>query len=73
MTVRFHDLGASPMTMTQPVYVMGQIDVKDHQAYFEEYGMPVLDQFADAGAEVLVASADAEVLEATGQGTGRWW
>ncbi len=56
--------------MTQPVYMMAQIDVRDHQAYMEEYGMPVLNQFVEAGAEVLVASADAEVFE--GSWPGNW-
>ncbi len=56
--------------MTQPVYVMAQIDVKDHQVYMEEYGVLVLNQFVKAGAEVLVGSADAVVLE--GEWPGNW-
>ena len=56
--------------MTQPVYLMAQIDVKDHQAYLEEYGMPVLDQFTEAGAEVLVATPDRQVFE--GEWPGNW-
>jgi uncharacterized protein (DUF1330 family) len=56
--------------MAEPVYMMAQIDVKDHQAYMEEYGMPVLNQFIEAGAEVLVASADAEIFE--GDWPGNW-
>ena len=54
--------------MAEPVYMIAQIDVRDHQAYIEEYGMPVLNQFVEAGAEVLVASADAEVFEGTWPG-----
>jgi uncharacterized protein (DUF1330 family) len=56
--------------MTQAVYMMAQIDVRDHKAYMEEYGVPVLNQFIEAGAEVLVASADAEVFE--GSWPGNW-
>ncbi len=56
--------------MTQSVYVMAQIDVKDHQTYMEQYGAPVLAQFIEAGAEVLVGSADAEILE--GEWPGNW-
>ena len=56
--------------MDESVYMMAQIDVKDYRAYMEEYGMPVLNQFVEAGAEVLVASADAEVFE--GDWPGNW-
>ena len=56
--------------MTQPVYMIAQIDVKDHQAYMDEYGKPVFSQFIEAGAEVLVASADAETFE--GDWPGNW-
>jgi len=56
--------------MIQPVYMMAQIDVKDHQAYVEEYGMPVFYQFTEAGAEVLVASREVQVFE--GEWSGNW-
>ena len=56
--------------MTLPVYLIAQIDVKDYQVYLEEYGMSVLEQFVQAGAEVLVATPDVEVLE--GEWQGNW-
>jgi uncharacterized protein (DUF1330 family) len=56
--------------MSNPVYLMAQIDVIDHEKYIEEYGMPVFDLLTHAGAEVLVATQDASVKE--GQGFGNW-
>ena len=58
------------LSVDEPVYVVARIDVKDQQTYMEEYGVPVLNQLAEAGAEVLVGSADAEVLE--GEWPGNW-
>ena len=52
--------------MSEPVYMIGIIDVEDFESYFVEYGMPVGQMFADIGAEIIVASQDTEVLE------GRW-
>jgi uncharacterized protein (DUF1330 family) len=56
--------------MTEAVYMMAQIDVKDLKVYIEEYGMPVFQQFTEAGAEVLVATPEAQVLE--GEWSGNW-
>ena len=56
--------------MAESVYMMARIEVRDHETYIEEYGLPVLNQFIEAGAEVLVASADAEVFE--GSWPGNW-
>ena len=56
--------------MSNPVYLMAQIDVIDHEKYIEEYGMPVFDLLIKSGAEVLVATQDAITKE--GQGYGNW-
>ena len=56
--------------MSGPAYMIGKIDVKDYQTYMEEYGMPVAQMFAEAGAEVLVATEEADILE--GEWTGNW-
>jgi len=56
--------------MTSPVYMIATIDVKDYQAYAEQYGMPVGQMFADVGAEIIVAADQAEVLE--GDWPGNW-
>ncbi len=56
--------------MSTPVYMIGVIDVKDFQSYAEEYGMPVGQLFAEVGAEIIVASDQAEVLE--GEWDGNW-
>ncbi len=56
--------------MSAPVYMVGIIDVKDFQAYGEQYGMPVGAMFAEVGAEIVAASEQAEVLE--GEWNGNW-
>lgn len=56
--------------MASPAYMIATIDVKDYQKYLEEYGMPVGEMFAAAGAEILVATEKAEVLE--GEWAGNW-
>jgi len=56
--------------MTQPAYVIGQMSVKDYQDYMEKYGAPAFAQFEEAGAEVLVATPEAQVLE--GNWAGNW-
>jgi uncharacterized protein (DUF1330 family) len=56
--------------MTEPVYALAQIDVKNQQDYIEKYGLPVFEQLRAAGGEVLVATDEIQVLE--GQGHGNW-
>ncbi len=56
--------------MSEPVYMIGMIDVKDFQTYAEQYGMPVGAMFAEVGAEIVVASQSVEVLE--GAWPGNW-
>ena len=54
--------------MSEPVYMIGLIDVQDFETYAVEYGMPVGAMFAEIGAEIIVASQDADVLEGTWHG-----
>lgn len=56
--------------MNEPIYAVAHIDVKDHEAYLAEYGLPVFEQFVAAGAEVLAATAEAQVQE--GNELGNW-
>mgnify|MGYP002868953685 CR=1 FL=1 len=56
--------------MSNPVYMVGIIDVKDFQSYAEQYGVPVGEMFAEVGAEIVAASTEAEVLE--GNWEGNW-
>ncbi len=56
--------------MSEPVYMIGLIDVQDFDTYAVEYGMPVGALFAEIGAEIIVASREAEVLE--GEWQGNW-
>ena len=56
--------------MSEPVYLIAQIAVKDFDAYLDRYGMPVFGLFQAAGAEVLVATRDTQVLE--GEWFGNW-
>lgn len=56
--------------VSEPVYMIGIIDVEDFESYFVHYGIPVGEMFADIGAEIIVASQDADVLE--GHWPGSW-
>lgn len=56
--------------LSNPVYMVGIIDVKAFEAYAENYGMPVGAMFAEVGAEIVAASTEAEVLE--GEWKGNW-
>ena len=56
--------------MSDPVYMIGMIDVKDFQTYAQEYGMPVGAMFDEVGAEIVVATQDVDVLE--GDWPGNW-
>ena len=38
--------------MSNPVYMVGIIDVKDFQAYAKQYGMPVGEMFAELAREL---------------------
>jgi uncharacterized protein (DUF1330 family) len=56
--------------MSNPVYLIAQIEVKNHESYLAEYGFPLLEQLAEIGAEVLAADYNYEVLE--GRWPGNW-
>ena len=56
--------------MSDPVYMIGIIDVRDFATYAERYGMPVGAMFAEVGAEILAASPTVEQLE--GDWPGNW-
>ena len=56
--------------MSNPVYLIAQIDVKDYESYLSEYGFPLLEQLVEIGAEVLAADSKFEVLE--GEWPGNW-
>jgi uncharacterized protein (DUF1330 family) len=56
--------------MADPAYMIATIDIKDYQTYLEEYGMPIAEMFAEAGAEVLIATEQADILE--GEWPGNW-
>ena len=56
--------------MSQPAYLLGQINVTDHPGYRDGYAIPLLAQLTEIGAELLVSSPDAETLE--GEWSGNW-
>ena len=56
--------------MSNPVYLIAQIDVKDYEKYIAEYGFPLLEQLTEIGAEVLVADSNFDVVE--GDWPGNW-
>ena len=56
--------------MSQPVYLIAQIEVKDRQQYLDQYGAPLAAQLAELGAELLVTSPDREIRE--GVWAGNW-
>jgi uncharacterized protein (DUF1330 family) len=56
--------------MTEPVYVVALVDVKDQADYIDRYGLPVLEQLQASGAEVLAATGEAKELE--GDKHGNW-
>ncbi len=58
------------LLMSNPVYLIAQIDVKDCESYLSEYGFPLLEQLTEIGAEVLAADANFDILE--GNWPGNW-
>jgi uncharacterized protein (DUF1330 family) len=56
--------------MSQPAYLIVQLNVKDFPQYREQYGKPVVAQLTKLGAEFLVTSPHAETLE--GEWSGNW-
>lgn len=53
-----------------PVYMMAQIQIEDHQRYFDEYGKAVFPLVKGTGAKVLVATPTVQLLE--GEWDGNW-
>jgi uncharacterized protein (DUF1330 family) len=58
------------LLMSNPVYLIAQIDVKEYESYLSEYGFPLLEQLTEVGAEVLAADANFDILE--GNWPGNW-
>ena len=58
------------MAMADPVYMIAQIQIEDHETYFNEYGAGVFPILMEAGAKVLVASPTVDTLE--GEWAGNW-
>lgn len=50
-------------TKVLPAYLIGRLNVKNYEDYMNRYAMPVLEQFKVAGAEILAASPQPEVME----------
>jgi uncharacterized protein (DUF1330 family) len=55
---------------TEPVYMVVQLDVKNHETYAQRYAIPVIEQLQKHGVEVLAVSAVPKVLE--GSWSGNW-
>jgi len=51
--------------MSEPIYMVGQISVKDIPVYLERYAAPVAEQLHARGAEILAGDMSPQVLEAT--------
>ncbi|MEZ5572231.1 MAG: DUF1330 domain-containing protein [Halioglobus sp.] len=56
--------------MSNPVFLIAQIDVKDYETYLTQYGFPLLHQLTEIGAEVLAADSSFKLLE--GAWSGNW-
>ncbi|MXQ09033.1 DUF1330 domain-containing protein [Alphaproteobacteria bacterium GH1-50] len=56
--------------MADPVYMIAQIQIEDHTAFFEEYGAAAGPQVLGNGGRVLVASPTVDTLE--GAWSGNW-
>lgn len=66
---------AASLTLTTaalaaPVYMIAQIEIADHEKYFNEYGKAVFPIVMGTGAKVLVASPTVNKLE--GEWNGNW-
>lgn len=56
--------------MTDAVYAVAQIQVRDHKQYVQEYGLPTMAVFQQYGGEVLAATPQAQTVE--GEWFGNW-
>lgn len=58
------------VAMAAPVYMIAQIEIADHEKYFNEYGRAVFPIVMGTGAKVLVATPTVHKLE--GEWKGNW-
>lgn len=56
--------------MADPVYMIAQIQIEDHEAFFNEYGAAAGPLVIGNGGRVLVASPAVDTLE--GEWSGNW-
>lgn len=56
--------------MARYAYLIATLELEDAAEYVERYAVPTIAQLESAGAEVLVASPDAAVVE--GEWPGNW-
>ena len=61
--------GAWRGPMSEPAYLIGQIDTADLAQYRAVYGKHVVPLIGEHGGELIVGSPDAEILEGTWSGT----
>lgn len=55
---------------TAPVYLLANLSIGDFEEYMAQYGAPVTPQLLAAGAEIIVATPQVDVLE--GSYTPNW-
>ena len=58
------------ISLADPVYMIAQIQIEDHEKYFDEYGAGVVPIIMSAGGKILVATPTVENLE--GEWAGNW-
>jgi uncharacterized protein (DUF1330 family) len=58
------------ISLADPVYMIAQIQIEDHEKYFDEYGAGVVPIIMSAGGKILVATPTVEHLE--GEWPGNW-
>lgn len=56
--------------MSNPVYIIGQIAVKEYKIYFSQYAVKLKEVLKKYQGEALAGSTKAEILE--GEGFGNW-
>lgn len=62
--------GSASGAFADPVYMIAQVQIENHDAYFGSYGAKVGPLLQDAGAKILVATPQTQQLE--GAWTGNW-
>ena len=56
--------------MSEAVYIVAQIAIKEYDAYFTQYGAPFIDIIKQFKGKVIAANKEAETLE--GPSFGNW-